>query len=318
MVTFSDIEHAARVLQPVAHRTPLLSSSSFNHRTGNTVWFKAENFQRIGAFKFRGAYNKIASLTDEQRRRGVIAHSSGNHAQGVALASKLFGVKAVIVMPHNSVKSKVEGTRGYGAEVVFCEDSTDDRERISAELISRHGYTLVHPYNDPLIIAGQGTVGYEVAAELRDLDVLFVPVGGGGLISGCAIAIKHLCPSAKVIGVETEGANDACQSFRQKTIVKLQHVDTVADGMRTLSIGQNNFEIIMKYVDDIITIRDEDISPMMKFFLERMKIVVEPTGAVAPAAVICNALKLSGRKVCAVISGGNVDTETLLKMTKSL
>ncbi len=314
MVTFADIERAVQVLRPVAHRTPLLTSSSFNERTGNTVWFKAENFQRIGAFKFRGAYNTIASLTDTQRLRGVIAHSSGNHAQGVALASKLFGIKAVIVMPHNSVKSKVEGTRGYGAEVIFSEDSTDDRERVTAELISRHGYTLVHPYDDPRIIAGQGTVGYEIAEELHDLDYLFVPIGGGGLISGCSIAVKHFCPSTKVIGVETEGANDAYQSFRQKTIVKLSHVDTIADGMRTLSIGRNNFEIIMKYVDDIITISDRDISPMMKFFLERMKIVVEPTGAVAPAAVMRNVLHITGKKICAVISGGNVDTEMMVKL----
>ncbi len=315
MVTFDDIERAAQVLHAVAHRTPLLTSSSFNERTGNSVWFKAENFQRIGAFKFRGAYNKIASLTGEQRRRGVIAHSSGNHAQGVALASKLFGIKAVIVMPHTSVQSKVEGTRGYGAEVIFCEDSTDDRERVSAELMTRHGYTLVHPYNDPLIIAGQGTVGREIAEQLPDLDYLLVPIGGGGLISGCSVAIKHWCPSAKVIGVETAGASDAFQSFREKKIVKLSRVDTIADGMRTLSIGQNNFEIIMKHVDDIITIKDEDIAPMMRFFLERMKIVVEPTGAVAPAAVMCDALKLRGKKICVVISGGNVDVGMLTKMT---
>ena len=307
MITIDDIRRASDLLRGVAHRTPLLSSCTFNNETGNRVWFKAENLQRVGAFKFRGAYNKLASLTGDERRRGVLAHSSGNHAQGVALASRLFGVQATIVMPHNSVKSKVAATRDYGAAVVFCEDSTDERERVAAALIERHGYTLVHPYNDPLIIAGQGTVGLEVAEDLADLDYLFVPVGGGGLIAGCAVAVKQCCPSAKVIGVETEGANDAYQSFRQKTIVKLTKTDTIADGMRTLSVGTHTFEIIMQYVDDVITVRDADLAPMIRFFFERMKIVVEPTGAVAPAAVRRNALNVRDKKVCAVISGGNIE-----------
>lgn len=307
MISFSDIERASRTLQPVIHKTPLLSSRTFNARTGNSVWFKAENFQRIGAFKIRGAYNVIASLTDEERRRGVLAHSSGNHAQGVALAAKLFGIKAVIVMPNNSVPSKVEATKEYGADVVFCGTSTDDRERTAAGILAREGYALIHPYNDPRIIAGQGTVGFEIGKDLPDLDYLFVPVGGGGLISGCATAIKHLIPTVRVIGVETDGANDCAQSFRRKEIVKLEKATTVADGMRTLSVGGLNFEHIMKYVDDVVTVPDADLYPMMKFFYERMKIVVEPTGAVAPAAVMTNVLGLRGKKVCAVISGGNVD-----------
>ncbi len=309
MVAFADIESAYHTLRPVVHKTPLLSSRSFNVLAGNEVYFKAENFQRIGAFKFRGAYNKIASLSDEQRRCGIIAHSSGNHAQGVALASKLMGLPATIVMPYNSVKSKVDATKGYGANVVFCEDSTDARERVSNDLIDKFGYTLIHPYNDPVLIAGQGTVGLEIFNDLKDLDYLFSPIGGGGLISGCAVAVKNLYPSVKVIGVETEGANDAYQSFRQKRIVKLPRVNTIADGMRTLSVGTNTFEIIMKYVDDIITISDNDIYPMMRFFYERMKVVVEPTGAVAPAAVMKKSLGLKGKKVCAIISGGNVDAE---------
>ena len=187
MITFSDIERAYKVLKPVVHKTPLLSSRTFNEKTGNQVYFKAENFQRIGAFKFRGAYNKIASLSEQERKRGVIAHSSGNHAQGVALASKLFGIKAVVVMPHNSVASKVEATKGYGAEVIFCEDSTDDRERVTDQLIRKHSYTLIHPYHDETLIAGQGTVALEIGQELKTLDYLFVPVGGGGLISGCLL-----------------------------------------------------------------------------------------------------------------------------------
>lgn len=314
MISFNDIQQAYARLQPIAHKTPLLSSRTFNQDTRNDVYFKAENFQRIGAFKFRGAYNKIASLTNEDRQRGVIAHSSGNHAQGVALASKMFGIKSVIVMPHNSVQSKVEATKGYGAEVMYCGTSTDDREKTTQALIDKHGYTLIHPYNDEQLIAGQGTVGLEIFQEIGDLDYLFVPIGGGGLISGCAIAAKHFCPLIKVIGVETSGSNDCYQSFRVKQIVKLQSAETIADGMRTLSIGTLNFEIIMKYVDDVITIDDEDIYPMMKFFLERMKILVEPTGAVAPAAVMKDVMGLRGKKIAAVISGGNVDPEIFRKI----
>lgn len=311
MVTFSDIEAAAEVLRPVAHRTPLLSSRTFNDLTGNEVYFKAENLQRVGAFKFRGAYNKIHSLTGAERSRGVIAHSSGNHAQGVALAAKLHGLKAVVVMPHNSVAAKVEATRGYGAEVVPCPDSTDDRERVTAELIAKHGYALIHPYADPKLIAGQGTAAAEIRLDIADLDYLFVPVGGGGLISGCAIAAKSLFPNVKVIGVETEGANDAYQSFRARRIVKLARANTIADGMRTLSVGALNFEIITKYVDDIVTIPDAAIFPMMRFFLERMKVLVEPTGAVAPAAVMTDVLGLKGKRVAAILSGGNVDPAVL-------
>jgi threonine dehydratase len=314
MVTINDIETAASVLFPVVHKTPLLSSRTFNSLTGNRVLFKAENFQRTGAFKLRGAFNKISSLSDPERNRGIIAHSSGNHAQGVACASAMFGIKSVIVMPENSVKSKVVATRYYGAEVIFCGNTTDDRERTTKELINRFGYTLIHPYNDDKLIAGQGTVGFEIFNELNDLDYLFVPIGGGGLISGCAIAAKHFTPKVKVIGVETEGANDCYHSFREKKIIKLSSANTIADGMRTLSVGRLNFEIIMKYVDDVITINDNDIFPMMRFFLERMKILVEPTGAVAGAALMKNVLGLQGKKICAIISGGNVDMEIVGKI----
>ena len=309
MIDFADIERAYKTLKPVVHKTPLLSSRTFNRLSGNEVYFKAENFQRIGAFKFRGAYNKISSLTDEERRRGIIAHSSGNHAQGVALAAHLFGIKSTIVMPRDSVPAKVEAAKGYGAAVVFCGTSTDDREHMTDDLIRQHGYVLIHPYNDDKLMAGQGTLVLEIFQELKELDYLFVPVGGGGLISGCAVAAKNLYPNVKVIGVETEGANDCYQSFRQKKIVKLKSANTIADGMRTLSVGEPNFEIIMRYVDDVVTVKDEHIFPMMKFFYERMKIVVEPTGAVAPSAVMTNAVKLSGAKICAVISGGNVSPE---------
>ncbi len=307
LLTFSDIESAYTLLRPVVHKTPLLSSRTFNRQNGNEVYFKAENFQRIGAFKFRGAYNKISSLSDAEKKRGIVAHSSGNHAQGVALSAKLFGIKAVIVMPHDSVKSKVDATKGYGAEVVSCGNTTNDRERTTDELMHKFGYTLIHPYNDEKLIAGQGTLVLEIFHEIKDLDYLFVPIGGGGLIAGCALAAKNLFPNVRVIGVETEGANDCYQSFRRKKIISLDAINTIADGMRTRSVGPINFEVIMKYVDDVITIRDEEIFPMMKFFFERMKIVVEPTGAVAPAAVARNSLNIQGKKIAAVISGGNVD-----------
>lgn len=309
MITFTDIESAYATLKPVVRKTPLLSSRTFNQRVDNEVYFKAENFQRIGAFKFRGAYNKIASLTPDERRKGVIAHSSGNHAQGVALAANMFGIRATIVMPYNSVPAKIDATRGYGAEVIFCEDSTDDRERVTNELISQDGFVLVHPYADEKLMAGQGTLVLEIFHELKDLDYLIVPVGGGGLISGCAIAARNLFPNIRVIGVETEGSNDAHQSFREKRIVKIPKATTIADGMRTLSVGTPNFEVIMNYVDNIVTINDADIPPMMKFFFDRMKIVVEPTGAVAPAAMMNNVLNLKGKRVCAIISGGNVDPQ---------
>jgi len=309
MIDYSDIESAHSILKNVVHRTPLLTSETFNETVGVKAFFKAENFQRIGAFKIRGAYNKIFSLSEKEKRVGVVAHSSGNHAQGVALACKLLAIKAVVVMPSDSVKSKVEATKCYGAEVVFTGNTTDDREKTTTDLIEKYGYTPVPPYDDDKIIAGQGTVGLEIMQEIKDLDYLFVPVGGGGLIAGCSVAAKHLSPKTKVIGVETVGANDCYQSFREKRIVKLASVNTIADGMRTLSVGKRNFEIIMKYVDDVITVTDEDVIEMMKFFFERMKIVVEPTGAVAPAAIMKNVLGLKDKKVCAVISGGNVDTE---------
>ncbi|HEY6952829.1 MAG TPA: pyridoxal-phosphate dependent enzyme [Bacteroidota bacterium] len=306
MVTFQDIEAAYARVKPVVHKTPLLSSQSFNIRSGNKVLFKAENFQKVGAFKLRGAYNKISLLTAEERSRGVVAHSSGNHAQGVALAARLLGVKAVIVMPRIAPQIKVDATRGYGAEVVFCEDSSEDRERVARQLAEQHGYTPVPPFDDEQIIAGAGTAMLEVAEELKALDYFFCPIGGGGLISGNAIAAKHLFPAIRVIGVETEPANDCYQTFRQKRIVRIDPPKTIADGMRTQSIGRHNFEIIMKYVDDVVTVTDEQVVETMKFFLERMKIVVEPTGAVAPAAVYHNVLNVRNKQICAMISGGNV------------
>lgn len=311
MISFADIEAAYDIVRPVVHQTPLFSSNTLNASSGNTIHFKGENFQRIGAFKFRGAYHKLARLTAPQRASGVVAHSSGNHAQGVALAAKLLGVKAVVVMPRNSVPNKMEAAKGYGAEIVLCGTSLNDRERTTQELIDKHGYTLIHPFNDEQIIAGQGTVVLELPRHLEHLDYLFVPVGGGGLISGCSVAAKAIYPGIKVIGVETEGANDLFMSFRAGKIIVKQDIKTIADGMRTNSVGPINWEIIRSHVDDVITVKDDDLYPTMKFFLERMKIVVEPTGAVAPAAAMKNELGLKGKTLCAVISGGNVDLQWL-------
>jgi len=311
MIGFHDIELAYEVVRRVVHKTPLLTSQQFNQHAGNDVFLKAENLQRIGAFKIRGAYNKIYSLTAEERRRGVVAHSSGNHAQGVALAAKLLGTRAVVVMPKSSPPNKVAGTKAYGAEIIFCEDSSDDRERVAKQLQEQHNYVPVPPFDDDRIIAGQGTATIEIAEEIQELDYLFVPVGGGGLIAGNAVAAKQLFPGIRVIGVETEPANDCYQSFRKKEIVRISPPKTIADGMRTQAVGKRNFEIILKYVDDVITVTDEQVIEMMRFFLERMKIVVEPTGAVAPAAVFHNILRLTEKRVCSIISGGNVDMALL-------
>jgi threonine dehydratase len=311
MVTFHDIEVAYEIVRRVVHKTPLLSSHQLSEHARNEVVLKAENLQRIGAFKIRGAYNKIYSLTAEERKRGVIAHSSGNHAQGVALAAKLLGTHAVVVMPKNSPPNKVAGAKAYGAEVVFCEDSSDSREQVARQLQKQHNYVPVPPFDDDKIIAGQGTTTIEIAQEISELDYLFVPIGGGGLIAGNAVAAKQFFPQIRVIGVETEPANDCYQSFRKKEIVRIDPPATIADGMRTQSVGLRNFEIILKYVDDVITVTDDQVIAVMRFFLERMKIVVEPTGAVAPAAVFHNVLGLSGKKICAIISGGNVDLARL-------
>lgn len=314
MIGYEDIESAYLRLKPVVHKTPLLTSETFDRHSGNKVFLKAENLQRIGAFKIRGAYNKISSLPEAERRKGVVAHSSGNHAQGVALAARMLQVKATIVMPKSAPPNKVAATRGYGAEVIFCEDSSDDRERVAKELEEERGLIPVPPYDDDLIIAGAGTVAVEIAQDLKQLDYLFVPVGGGGIISGNAIAAKKLFPAVKVIGVETEAANDCYQTFRKKQIVRIPPPATIADGMRTQSIGKRNFEIIMKFVDDVITVSDEQVVEMMKFFIERMKIVVEPTGAVAPAAIFHNVLGISQQTVCAVVSGGNADPALLKRI----
>lgn len=311
VITIRDIRDAAERLQGVVHRTPLLHSTALDERSGASVLLKAENLQRIGAFKIRGAYNAIASLSPEVRSRGIVAHSSGNHAQGVALAARLLGAPATVVMPGSSSRVKVEGTKGYGATVVFCADSSDDRERVANQLIEKTGATLVPPFDHDEIIAGQGTAALEVIEDAPDIDCLVVPIGGGGLIAGCAVAAKSVNPSVWVIGVETEPANDAQQSLRSGRIVKIDPPHTIADGMRTQAIGVRNFEIMQKYVDDIVTVTDDEVREAMRFLLLRMKTLAEPTGAVAPAAVMFRKLGFSAQRPCAVISGGNVEPSFL-------
>ncbi len=307
VISFADVQAAYELIRPIAIKTPMLSSAKFSEFTKNDVYFKAENFQRTGSFKIRGAYNKMASLSDINRSRGVIAHSSGNHAQGVALASKLFGVRATIVMPYDSVFAKVISTKALGAEVVYCGTSTYDRELTTDKYIDEFHYELIHPYDDEKVMAGQGTVAIEIFQEIKELDLLFIPVGGGGLISGCAIVARHLCPNITIVGVETEGAADCKQSFNAGHIVSINEAHTIADGIRTLSVGKLNFDIIRNYVDDVVTVTDDEVLEMMRFCLDSMKILVEPTGAVAPAAIRGYTKGIKQKRICAIITGGNVD-----------
>jgi threo-3-hydroxy-L-aspartate ammonia-lyase len=307
--TFTDIQKAANRIAGDIHTTPVLSSQTFNRQTDTLSYFKAENFQRIGAFKIRGALNKIRSLSEEEKSRGIITFSSGNHAQAAACAARLEKIACTVVMPEDVRALKRSATEGYGAHIITAGRTSDDRMNRAMELHRQFGYTVIPPYDDPDIIAGQGTCGLEIVDQVPDIEVVLIPVGGGGLISGCALAIKSKNPSIQIIGVETEGADDANQSFRRKTLVRREKTSTIADGMRNLSVGDMNFAVIMKHVDDMVTVPDRDLVSMMRFFFEWMKIVVEPTGAVAPAAIRVHAQRFKNKKVCAIISGGNIGTD---------
>ena len=305
MVAFEDIAAAHERIKSQAKRTPVLTSSTVDAHVGAKVFFKCENFQRMGAFKFRGAFNALSQLDAQQRRNGVIAFSSGNHAQAVALSGKILGIKAVIVMPHDAPKVKLEATRGYGAEVVQYTQH-EEREQLARKLAAERGLTLVPPFDHPHIVAGQGTSAKELIEDAGALDVLVVPCGGGGLLSGCAVATKHLAPQCKVIGVEPAAGDDATQSFKEKRLVTIPVPDTIADGARTPSLGEVTFPLVMRYVDDMLTVTDDELKRAMFYLWERMKIVVEPTGALAYAALHIKKLQPSGR-VGVVLSGGNVD-----------
>ena len=306
MVSFDDIARAHERIKPQAKRTPALTSSTVDALTGASVFFKCENFQRMGAFKFRGAYNALSQLDEEKRKRGVVAFSSGNHAQAIALSGKLLGIKTVIVMPHDAPQVKVEATRGYGAEVVQY-TKHEDRETLAGKLAAERGLTLIPPFDHPHIIAGQGTAAKELIEDVGALDVLMVPCGGGGLLSGCSIAAKHLAPKCKVIGVEPAAGDDATQSFVKKRLITIAVPATIADGARTPSLGKLTFPIVLRNVDDMLTVTDAELTRAMFFLWERMKIVVEPTGALAACAALEKKIDLKGKKVGIVLSGGNVD-----------
>jgi threonine ammonia-lyase medium form len=310
-VTFTDVRAAAERLRGVANRTPVMTSRTFNALVGREVFFKCENFQRAGAFKFRGAYNRLSRLSDEEKRRGVVAFSSGNHAQGVALAAKLLNIPAAIVMPDDAPPVKLAATRGYGAEVIVYDRLTGSREEIATRLSQERGLTLVPPFNDPYIIAGQGTAALELLEDVPDLDALVVPVGGGGLISGCAIAAKNLRPQIAVYGVEAEGADDARQSLRENRIISIPPPTTIADGIRTQSVGALTFAIMRQLLSDIVLVSDDEIMDALRFVLPRMKLVVEPTGAVPIAAVMQNRIPANLKRVGIIVSGGNIGMELL-------
>jgi threonine ammonia-lyase medium form len=313
-ISFEDVKAASQVIAGVANRTPVMTSRTVNELTGYSVYFKCENFQRIGAFKFRGAYNALSRLSDAEKINGVVTHSSGNHAQGIALAAKLLGIKATIVMPTDAPSSKMAATRGYGAEIVLYDRQVEDRADVSARLARERQLTFVHPYDHPHVMAGQGTAALELLEDVPDLDVLVAPVGGGGLLSGCATAAKALRPDIQIFGVETEASNDWWQSFRRNERVKIPPPDTIADGMRTQQPGQLTFPVLRQYVQEILLVSDAQVIEALRFMLVRLKILAEPTGAVAPAAVLQKMVGPPGSKVGVIISGGNVDPGLLAQL----
>lgn len=306
MVSLGNIKAAYNRIRKVIIKTPVMTSLTADRLTSCKIFFKCENFQRIGAFKFRGAYNAISQLTPKEKKRGVITHSSGNHAQAVALASQLLGVAATIVMPENSTQVKIAATIGYGAKIIFCKPEVDARAREVQKQIKKHKYVLIHPYDDPRIIAGAGTAALELIKETGRLDAIFGPVGGGGLISGTAIATKGLCPNANVYAVEPEQADDAYRSFTTGKLVPSVNPNTIADGLRT-SLSDRTFAIIRQHVDEIITVSETEIIDAMKFLWERMKLIIEPSGAVPFAGLIKIKHQLVNQRIGIILTGGNVD-----------
>lgn len=310
MMSPEQVKAAVKRLEGVANVTPVFTSRTLNGRTGRDIFLKCENFQRVGAFKFRGAYNALSQLSPAEKAAGVITHSSGNHAQGIALAAQLLNIPATIVMPHDAPKIKREATAGYGANIVLCQ--AIEREAITNQLIAEHGYTLVHPFDNDQIIAGQGTAAWELFEQVGELDLLFVPVGGGGLISGTALAAAGRCPSCRVVGVEPEMAADAGRSWRDGQIYTLETVpQTLADGLRPRAIGRRNLEIMGRYVQDMVTVSEEAIVQTVQFVWTRMKLIIEPSSAVALAPLFTGHYGGSGRRVGVIISGGNVDIAPL-------
>jgi threo-3-hydroxy-L-aspartate ammonia-lyase len=306
-VTFADVEAAAARIEGIAHRTPVMTSRTADARADARLFFKCENLQRGGAFKFRGAYNTIATLNADQRRHGVVAYSSGNHAQAVAFAGRLQGVATTIVMPKDAPAAKVSATREYGGEVIFYDRYKESREEICAALAAERCLTVISPYDHPQVIAGQGTAARELFQLVGELDVLFVCLGGGGLLAGSALAASALSPRCRVIGVEPEAGNDGQQSFRAGRVIRIPVPHSIADGALTTFIGEHNFPIIRALVNDVVTVTDPMLIDTMKFFAERMKMLVEPTGCLGAAAALSKQFHRPGERVGVLISGGNID-----------
>lgn len=307
IITIADIANAHERLAFIANKTPVLSSRTINKLVNSQVFFKCENFQRTGSFKFRGAYNALSQLSESQKRRGVLTYSSGNHAGAIALSGQLLNIPTTIVMPKDAPSVKLAATRGYGAEVLLYDRVEMTREDLAQQLIKELRLTFIPPYDHPHVIAGQGTAAKELIEEVGELDILLVCCGGGGLLSGCAIATKALSPGCKVIGVEPERADDATRSFHTKTLHTVHNPDTIADGARTPSLGKITFPLVLEYVDDMVTVSEDAIQRTMFFLWERMKIVVEPTGVLAAAALLSGVVKASDARVGVIISGGNVN-----------
>jgi threo-3-hydroxy-L-aspartate ammonia-lyase len=306
-IALADVRQAAERLHGIANRTPVVTSRTVDALAGAQVFFKCENLQRGGAFKFRGAYNRLVALSPDERARGVVAFSSGNHAQGVALAARELGIRATVVMPTDAPALKLAATEGYGAEVVRYDRLTEDREAIARRLADERGATLVPPYDHPLIMAGQGTAALELVEEVPALDWLLMPVGGGGLLSGCTVAATGLLPHIQVVGVETETSNDWELSLAAGHPVRIPPPDTIADGMRTQQPGALTFPIVQQLAKCVMTVSDEEVKAAMRFLLLRMKLLVEPTGAVPMALLLSGRLDLRGQRVGIILSGGNAD-----------
>ena len=298
---------ARRRLDGVAHRTPVATSATLDQRVSAQVFLKCENLQRMGAFKFRGAYHFLSRLSEAERKRGVVAFSSGNHGQAVALVARLFGAPATIVMPSFAPRPKLDATREYGAEVVFYDQAGEDRQGMAERLARERDRTLVPPFDHPDIVTGQGTAAWELIEETGPLDLLLVPVGGGGLLSGSALAAKHLLPDCRVVGVEPRAGDDGVRSFKAGRLMKVENPDTIADGARTPSLGNLTFELIRRAVDDMVSVEDIELKRAMRFVWERMKLIVEPTGVLGLAALMSGAVEARGQRVGVILSGGNVD-----------
>jgi len=314
MISLDDVRAAARRIDRAAHRTPVLTSRALDERTGATVLLKAENLQRVGAFKFRGAYNAVASLSDDERARGVATVSSGNHAQALALAARLHGAPAVILMPEDAPPGKLAATEGHGAEVVRFDRYAQDREQLLAALVAERGLVPIHPYDDERVMAGQGTVALELIEDAGPLDLLLVPVGGGGLISGCATAAEALLPDARVVGVEPEAGDDVKRSLEAGERVRIDVPRTIADGQQLPMPGEQTFEVIRERVDEVVLASDPEIVEAMRFLFERMKTVAEPSGACALAELLAGRVDARGLRVGVAISGGNVSAERFAEL----